>query len=526
MTNQPISYEDAQRRLREVGRERFIREDMIRLGFWTEEDVKGTADPPEEVARVAEIKTEIKRMRGLSSSMQDEKALLQAIVRKRMEESRRKQAENKARRERERAAKAQEWEERKARDVIYLGPGVSGGLRYDAGDAARAQAVGVPWLDTPAALAAALGVSVGALRQLTFARPIATSSQYVRFTIPKKTGGVRVISAPLPRLKAAQHWVLEHILNLIPTHEAAHGFMSGRSIVSNAQPHVGAKVVINMDLKDFFPSVHWKRVKGLFSKMGYPEAVSTILSLLCTEPEREEVELDGQRYYVSQGARWLPQGAPTSPALTNLLCRKLDRRLSGLAKALGFTYTRYADDLTFSGTSDEANAHVGWLLKSVHAVVDAEGFVVHPQKTRVMRAGRHQEVTGLVVNERVGVPREVLRRFRATLHQVEHKGPQGLHWQGNADVMASLRGFADFVSMVDPTKGDALRRRVEEVAATRGLSTRKRVSHPPTPAPAQAQPQAQAQAQAQASPTDTPPPPSPSADDRPDDRPDDWYKIW
>lgn len=148
----------------------------------------------------------------------------------------------------------------------------------------------------------------------------------------------------MPKLKEAQRWILVNILNKLELHEAAHGFRRDRSIVSNAQPHVKQDVIINFDLKDFFPSISDRRVKGLFQSFGYWEAAATIFVLLCTELEVEAVELDGKTYYVARAR------SPASPTITNLLCRRLDRRLTAMAENLGFTYTRYADDLTLSAT--------------------------------------------------------------------------------------------------------------------------------------------------------------------------------
>jgi hypothetical protein len=230
---------------------------------------------------------------------------------------------------------------------------------------------------------------------------------------------------------------------------------------------VGADVVVNLDLKDFFPTVSYRRVKGLFVHMGYSEAAATIFALLCTEPECVEAELDGITYHVAVGERFLPQGAPTSPAITNLLCRRMDRRLSGASQKLGFTYTRYADDLSFSASGDAVRA-IGRLLRQVGWIVGQEGFFVHPDKTRVLRRSQRQEVTGVVVNERPAVPRAALRRFRATLYQIEKDGPEGKRWgpsgDRSGDVIAAIVGFANYVYMVDPAKGRELRRRTRALA--------------------------------------------------------------
>ena len=123
-------------------------------------------------------------------------------------------------------------------------------------------------------------------------------------------------------------------------------------LFSNAKPHVGQDVVVNLDFKDFFPTLTFKRVKGAFRNLGYSEHNAIILAALCTEPDQDQVKMDGVTYFVDKGERLLPQGAPTSPILTNIICFKMDKRLEGLAKRYGFTYSRYADDLTFSASGE------------------------------------------------------------------------------------------------------------------------------------------------------------------------------
>ena len=477
-TERPKTREELYERIRQGRREEFILEDMIRLGFWP---ARGELphDPAEEIHRRAELQRELAELRSEHRRLYNEEALLKEMRKRRLAESRRKQQETKERRERERQERAEAWQRRQEREIVYLGEAVSGGLHRTECNAARLQSYGLPSLGTAAEVSAAFGITVNELRFLAFDRKTSSVSHYVSFRVPKKTGGLRQLSAPMPRLKAAQHWVLRNILEKVETHDCAHGFRAGRSIVTNARPHVGAETVVNLDLQDFFPSIGYRRVKGLFHALGYSEAAATIFGLLCTQPATEEVELDGRRYFVATGERHLPQGAPTSPAVTNLLCRRLDRRLLKVADELGFIYTRYADDLSFSA-SGESLRHLGSLLERVKAVVTHEGFSVHPDKTRVLRRSRQQEVTGVVVNSKPNISRRELKRFRATLYQIEKDGPAGKRWGRSPDVIASLQGYANFVSMVNPGKGSELQQRVRAVAEKYGWEP-VRVERPPRP---------------------------------------------
>jgi retron-type reverse transcriptase len=285
---------------------------------------------------------------------------------------------------------------------------------------------------------------------------------YHRYGIPKKTGGIRNISAPKRALADAQQKVLANILEKIAPGNPAHGFVKGRSIVTNASPHVGRKVVCNLDLRDFFPTITFRRVKGLFHAFGYSEHVATVLALLCTEPTRAKAELSGKIFHVALSERFVPQGACTSPAITNLLCRRLDKRLDALAAKAGFSYTRYADDLTFSG--DETK-EVGRLLRAVRKVVTAEGFTEHDDKTRVMRRGRRQEVTGVVVNTRPTLARDEVRRLRAILHNAAKTGLEAQNREKIPNFEAHLRGRVAYLAMIDKGRGEKLRAALERALA-------------------------------------------------------------
>jgi hypothetical protein len=352
------------------------------------------------------------------------------------------------------------WQAYKANHIVHLGEGVywsdvGGPDKWDVEHAEeRAAENELPPLDSPQQLAEALGLTVAQLRWLSYHREAATHLHYRRFLIPKRGGGERAIWAPLPKLKAAQHWILYHIAEKLSVHGAVHGFLSGRSTRTNAAAHVNARIVVKMDVQDFFPTVTLARVRGIFRKAGYRKQVATLLALLCTESPREMTELDGQLYYVALGPRCLPQGAPTSPALTNTLCLRLDRRLSGLARKLGWRYTRYADDLTFSlPATHVGQPRLGALLGLVKRVVEAEGFRLHPDKTRIARHGGRQQVTGLVVNGK-GPPR-VPRRLRRQLRAAAYNLSQGKPLK-DGETLARLTGYAAYIYMTDTRLGTVL----------------------------------------------------------------------
>jgi len=465
--SQPSSRQALYDRIRKSSKDSVIVEEMIRLGFWPAAGIM-PEDSADEIRRRAELEAQLRALRTEQTRLHNIEALKREVRKRRMAEARERRKETKARKLAERQARAETWKAKQETDIGFLGEGVSAGLGHKGCDAERLAEHGLPELADAAAVAAAMGIDLGTLRFLAYARTTSRVSHYVHFFIPKRTGGKRAISAPMPKLKHAQHWILANVLDPIALDEHAHGFRHGRSILTNAQPHLGSRVVVNCDLQNFFPTVSYRRTKGLFQSLGYGEQVASIFGLICTAPETQEVELDGQRYFVALGDRILPQGSPASPAITNLICRGLDRALEKTARQLGFRYTRYADDLSFS--SDDANADVGRLLGQVRWLVQRHGFVVHPDKTRVLRQSRRQEVTGIVVNERPAVPRETLRRFRATLFQIEKDGPAGKRWgratgDNGVDLMAAIEGFANYVAMVDPAKGRPLKAQVAALIA-------------------------------------------------------------
>lgn len=459
-------------RIKASSKQEVILDEMQRLGFWPKDEGQPQLAAAH-IQREGELQRELAELRQQIAVRQEPERALRQMRKERMQKALAQREETKRRQAQERHDKALAWHAKRATHVGYLGPGVSAALQGPQADEAQPAAGerrqadlqrlarhGLPELADAAQLADAMGITVAELRFLGFHREVARTHHYHSFTLPKKTGGERLISAPMPRLKRAQYWVLDNILAKVPAHDAAHGFLAGRSIVSNAAPHAGHDVVINLDVKDFFPRIAFGRIKGVFRHLGYGEAMATLLALLCSENRAQAWQVDGEKLFVGGKARErvLPQGAPTSPMLTNLLCRRLDRRLLGLARQLGFVYTRYADDLTFSASGEAARDNVGRLLGRVRWILRDEGFTPHPDKERVMRKGRRQEVTGLVVNaDKPGVPRETRRRLRAALHRATQAGAgQPAHWQGQAARPSQLLGLAQFVHQVDPVQGGRL----------------------------------------------------------------------
>ncbi|UQA58688.1 reverse transcriptase family protein [Polyangium aurulentum] len=418
-----------------------------------------------EIHRIGDLWLRHREVTSLAESVAKQKA--SEVI----EELRRQKAERKAEKKRlaaERKQKrAEEIARRRAEDIIYLGRGVSAGLGDRRSHIEALGERGLPLLSTPADVAKALQIPVPRLRWLCFHSEAVEKPHYVYFEVPKRSGGTRLLSAPHEALAKAQQWILHNILEKLPVEDPAHGFVKGRSTVTNARPHLGQQVVVNLDLSDFFPTVTFLRVRGFFEKIGYSPAVATIFALLCTEPPRRRVVYDGQPYWVAVGTRGLPQGACTSPAISNGVSRKLDRRLTGMSKKMGYTYTRYADDLTFSAPApagedgDKARNDIGILLARVRHIVQEEGFAINPKKGRVQHAGGRQSVTGIVVNDKLSVPREEVRKLRAILHAAKTTGLAAQNREGIPHFEAYVRGKVAYLHMVDPERAAPLLRALE-----------------------------------------------------------------
>lgn len=270
------------------------------------------------------------------------------------------------------------------------------------------------------------------------------SHYYQQITINKKNGGDRILSVPALTLKEIQKWILVNVLNKMYVSPYAMGFQKDRSIVTNAKAHVGKKCVVNLDLKDFFPSVKLEKVFRAFYYYGYTISVSYLMARLCT--------------YNNE----LPQGAPTSPYLSNVVCLKMDKRISELAKKYDASYTRYADDITLSANTDISN-----IIPVVEKIVTDEGFSLNNKKTRVLYEYQRQEVTGLLVSgNKVRVDKKYIKKIKQEIYYCKKYGVADHLRHIKCDkrfYKEHMYGKAYFVNMVDAHLGQMIIKELDSI---------------------------------------------------------------
>jgi hypothetical protein len=455
---------DLRQEIAKRGRDAVVREEMIRLGFWTpekdpahkEEMAAALTELQEVESKIVATEADLAEVQAELRAGQDTESLIADIRKTRIERVRVRREQRRAEKTAALQQKQEAYRQRVQRTPLFLGKGVSAGLRFAEDTSLQLQERGLPPIQNAEELARAIGLEPRKLAWLCYHRQAATVDHYNRFTIPKRNGGRRSIASPKKTLRKAQQWVFDHVLPRLQPHTGvATAFRRGVSILDNARIHCGKAVVIRVDLKDFFPTITFPRIKGLFRFCGYNEGVATLLALICTESPRAVVELNGKTFFVASGPRVLPQGACTSPGLANYICRKLDLRLKGLADSFGFSYTRYADDLIFSHA--DALAPVAFLKKAVYQIVQAEGFTPNEAKTSVMRQHCRQIVTGILVNSVPRVSRRDVRRFRAIAQQCRVQGCEAVSARIGRDARSYLEGYLAFVRMVNPEQAERLK---------------------------------------------------------------------
>ncbi|MGP0072491.1 MAG: reverse transcriptase family protein [Bryobacteraceae bacterium] len=340
-----------------------------------------------------------------------------------------------------------------------------------------ARAWDVPIIESIGALADWFGITPDELLWFADLKGLAYKSKHPRLghyhyrVLSKTSGAIRLIEAPKSRLKALQRRILSDILDKIPPHAAAHGFVPRRSTRTFIAPHVAKRVIVKMDLRDFFPSITGVRIQTIFRMLGYPESVADLLGGICTNAVPRPVwneaaaEADGEQLYEARMLHMrphLPQGAPTSPALANICAYRADCRLTGLARSAGAEYTRYADDLAFSG-GDKFERGVERFSTHVAAILLEEGFTVNHRKTRIMRQGVRQRLVGLVANEHANVLGTDFDRLKATLHNCVRLGAQSQNKTAHPRFRAHLDGRIGWVESINPAKGQRLRAMFDQI---------------------------------------------------------------
>lgn len=268
-----------------------------------------------------------------------------------------------------------------------------------------------PLLLTRQNVASMLGVEAEKLTWWVWA--LEERRRYTHFEIQRRNGGTREIAAPIAPIKAIQRDLAELLASWYSPSTHVHGYAAGRSIQTNARPHIRQQWVLKVDLKDFFPTINFGRVRGLFlaHPFEFGADAATLLAQICCHRKA------------------LPQGAPTSPIISNLICRSMDKQLAELARRERCYFTRYADDLTFSTDRTAFPATLAFLEgtkaevgSELETIITSNGFLINQNKTRLVRRWQRQRVTGLVVNRTVNVPRAYIRDIRNLLHIWERHG--------------------------------------------------------------------------------------------------------
>ncbi len=286
--------------------------------------------------------------------------------------------------------------------------------------------------------------------------------------LPKRSGGLRLLEVPKPRLMNIQRQILHGIFDKIPPHNAAHAFCPGRSVATYVAPHAGQQVLLHVDLQDFFPSTRASRVHALLRTVGYPERVARLLTALCTHCARSDAfdGVDSEAFDLRTRQRYrqshLPQGAPTSPALANLCAWRLDVRLTAFAARFGAAYTRYADDLLFSGGHDLQRGMTRFRIL-VLAIALNEGFSIQSRKTRVLLQSQSQRVAGLVLNEHPNPIRQEYDRLKAQLFNCVRHGPASQNREERANFAQHLRGKIAYLKMINPQRGSKLQALFDQI---------------------------------------------------------------
>jgi RNA-directed DNA polymerase len=308
----------------------------------------------------------------------------------------------------------------------------------------------VPALPDLAALASAMGRTVKSLRWLAFTGEPARRDHYRYHSLPKGVDSHRDLMSPHRELAYAQEWILRVLLDSLPVQPEAHGYVRGRSVLTYAQPHEGRQVVLTMDLTDFFGHCQHMMVAKVMRQFSSHAGVITALTCLTTAPPRVQVETErGTRYAATEPAS-LPQGALTSPSLSNHCALSLDSSLTHHCGRWGYTYTRYSDDMAFSPNTETPQIPIVALPQLVRFLCGKWGFRVNGDKTKFHRRDKRQKLCGVVVNGKVSAPRSDKAKVRNFLHRLTRFVEAGEGKPPTWQEVDSMRGRISWLHMFEP----------------------------------------------------------------------------
>ena len=310
------------------------------------------------------------------------------------------------------------WKNYKKDNFVHLGKGVSNWLNFKDENEFELQQNDLPTIPCASRLSEFLEMPISKIKFLAYHRKSSKIYHYLDFYIPKGKKGRRLISKPKEEIAKTQKIIKNKILDKLKFSDAVMGFISGKSHVNNAREHVNKDFLINVDIQDFFPSVTFYQIRSVFRKLGYSGEVSTVFALLTTKPKATLLNINSNKYYLFSDNRSLPQGACTSPTLSNLVLTKIDNQLIARSISLGYKYSRYADDLTFS--TGKAAKNKMQMLYMIQKTLELHKFKANPQKTKLLGKSNSQNVTGIVINSgKLNIPRSWRKKLRAAVHQFQ-----------------------------------------------------------------------------------------------------------
>jgi len=473
MENTTDTRENYRATIAQTGRKEFTLSKMLEYGFWPKNlptpYEQQANEKPEDFTRRQELLADLEKMaEQLASLYKDRSDIEKKLGKLRkeyehtwdierikkdisqiiMKESIERRAERKKQRELEKKLATEKRAQFMADNIIFIGKGYSGAMQDKNTDIEKLGLLNLPVVNDDKELANLLGLEYKQLRFLTYHRDVEISDHYYRYEIPKRSGGLRKIAAPKTVLKNAQRRILSEILEKINISDTAHGFISGRSILTGALVHQSQpRLLVNIDLENFFPTITFQRIRGMFKSFGYSGYISSLLAMICTYCERMPIEVKGQMRYVKTSERILPQGSPASPMITNIICRGLDKKINALAEEQAFSYSRYADDMSFGFNKEPDSESLKNILFRIQKVVYSEGLRINKKKTRFLRPNNRQCVTGIVINnEQPGVPRNWVKKMRAALHNASKLAETGQLTQETKNEIAGMAAWLKAVN--------------------------------------------------------------------------------